>query len=538
MSNRTVINGLEGCGKSSNLFQKLQQSATPDKPIVFAFKNYRLMREQIESWSSRFNEPKSSFAICGFNKDYEEAIESYTSKDTPWLVPKEVKFILVTQALLQRNKIKSFSFERKLLNLGRPIIQHIVVDEFDFSMGIVPSLDYIVNHCPSGELKEAISKNICDFIFKNYTQEDVYNFQNNTDDKFKLAHWLNDAECDVTFLTSEILATIFLQIIGFEVKDYGKKTFIDECKVFVAKDKNIGRNFFSKMNLNLAWNKLGFDTIISDCIASGYKDTNSLSIDVVTHTSARGSNSYIGKDILTIISYIPKSKIEEIKDCINCFVTLRNRDGFKYPYFKYNEVEALFYRDRMCQAVGRVIGYRGSKETHMLIHENLWHHMDSMGAFDLILSEVISNRIDMNKFDELQKSLGIYFNELIMSRLMNGIAFIPFTKEHWYFEFEGKNDIWEKIDEANERSKKTGFDKKKNTINNKRASTASNLNLYFELNEANEMNYKEIQEIIIKNKISSIAGKGLLQPAKVAKHFGLTIKKSNGQYIIIGIKGK
>ena len=537
---RVVINGLEGCQKSSNLFKELSIVATPEKPIVFAFKNYALMKEQMATWSSRFGVPLSDFSINGFNKDYEPAQDAYTNKVVPHLVPVTARFIFVSQGLLQRNRVKDLIFEYKMKKGIRPSIQHIVIDEFDFSMGIVPTLDYFVNHCPDDELKEKLSKNICDFIKKNYTAEDVYRFQQSKEetDAFNLAYWLDDADCPVTILTSEILATIFLEIIGFEVKDVGVKTFQGKCVIHVDNNKEIGRNFFSKMNQELAWNKLGFDVIVSDCIATGVKDTDTLSVDVVCHTSARGSNNFMDKNILTIISYIPKSKITEIKDCINCFITLKNRDDSKLPYFSYDEVEALFYRDRMCQAVGRVIGYRSGSSTHLLVHENIYQALNGLSAIEYYFNQMELGNVGLDEYMAFKKECKVKFNALIEARLLKGIALIPYDFKSWTLSFEGKNELFSRIKDANDRSKKGGFEKKRNNTIHKKAVCSNDLNSLFEKNTDSKISYDELKEVIKDNDLKSIGGTGYLQPAKIAKHFGCVIQKSNGSCFVIGLKVK
>jgi hypothetical protein len=538
---KVVINGLEGCGKSSQLFNELKDVATTQSPVIFAFKNYALMTEQIESWTSRFNVPKEDFAIVGFNNDYQPAKEAYTNPNCPWMIPEKARFIFISQGLLQRNKIRDLTWEAKMKTGKKPIIKYVIIDEFDFSIGIVPTLDYFLNHCPSTDLKEKISKDCCDYIFKNYTREDVWLFQKSqeeTNGLFNLAFWIQDIECNLVVLTSEILATILLELVGFNVIDFGKKHFHNECLVNISKDENIGRNFFSKMNTNLAWNKVGFNTIISDCIASGIKDSNSLEIDVITHTGARGSNSFIGKDILTVISYIPKSKIEEVKDCINCFIKEKNKDDSKIPFFKYNEIEALFYRDRFCQAIGRVVGYRGSKETHVLMHSDLYSHFDSMQVIDLALEKVQSNEIGLNCFNELKDISSLKFNDYILKRLMNGVMLMPYDIKDWYFEFEGKETIWELVKTANDK----GVEKKKNFTQHKKAMTSNNLDLSFEKSEGDSLSYEEIWAVIKEKNLRSIGGSGLLQPTKVAKHFGCVIKqaKINKKMtrVLIGIKIK
>lgn len=49
LPNRVVVTGMEGCGKSSKIFELLKDLATTDNPILFGVKNYTLMEEQMYS---------------------------------------------------------------------------------------------------------------------------------------------------------------------------------------------------------------------------------------------------------------------------------------------------------------------------------------------------------------------------------------------------------------------------------------------------------------------------------------------------------
>jgi hypothetical protein len=129
---RYVISGTEGSGKSTTVFARLSEITTVERPVLFAVKNYALMKLQIASWLERadlryLDLKESEFAIAGCNQTYPQALEAYTNKQNPKVIGKDVRFIFTTQAQLQRLGHLRFIREDTL----KPIIySHIVVDEF------------------------------------------------------------------------------------------------------------------------------------------------------------------------------------------------------------------------------------------------------------------------------------------------------------------------------------------------------------------------------------------------------------------------
>jgi hypothetical protein len=327
------------------------------------------MTEQLESWSSRYEIPREDFFIAGLGSDYEPAVEAYTNKETPFILNKDVRFIFTSQANIQRNNHLSFR-----LHTYEPISYgHILIDEFDFKLGVIPSLDYEISNMRQDSIRKKTENQKLKWIEQNYTFDDriqaTIALKKHTSG-FSLAHWIKTCSCPITFLSSEILATRFLKLLGFEDQFIGEKEFKD-CRVNFWSDKKINRNWFNLMNQNIVWDQLAqkynYDLVISDSILPFYEEgTSSLEVKVLSHMGVRGSNSHRDKAILTVLSYIPKQAIKEIQDAFNYFG----------DDISYEEVESLFYRDRLCQSVGRVLGYRGGSEADVICHSDLLDKLD------------------------------------------------------------------------------------------------------------------------------------------------------------------
>ena len=495
-TNRNVVTGLEGCGKSSQIFQYLSQVATRERPILFSVKNYKLMQEQVSNWSSRFCIPIDEFAICGFNLSYEPAKEAYTNKEIPFEVGKNVRFIFTSQAIVQRNRHTHF-----INTDNKPVeYSHIVVDEFDFTSGIVPALDYELANMRNDDIKQNTEKQKLRWIADNYTAIDMNLAiikKMKHDNSFSIAHWIESSKCPITFLTSEVLATRFLKLLSFKelVVKQDTASIYKDCVVNTWSSEYIGRNFFNKMNQYVGWNKLSYDLVISDCVNSYYErkniedETNGLDIAVVSHTAIRGSNDWIDKKILTVLSHIPKQALTEIRDTFHCF-----NDNITYE-----EVESLFYRDRLCQAIGRVIGNRGGKETDIVIHKD------------------ILNAIDKNSF--------------------------PYTfNTDWEFNFEGFDFILEKVIQAEQNRKERQKIKTAKASQINKIQTYSYLDSIFIKAPNNYIPVADIKEYLVRNNILDDTGKGTISATKIAEFFGVEIanikplgRKSKTVRVIKGI---
>jgi len=467
LTNRNVVSGLEGCGKSSQLFVEIEKIATRENPVLFGVKNYRLMQEQLKNWSNRYSIAQNEFAICGFNIDYEPAREVYTDKEYPFIIPDTARFVFTSQALIQRNRHLEFSND----TTGEAVIyRHIVIDEFDFTSGIIPSLDYQTNQLQIE--KDNIEKKILDWVRETYTNFDyakILRKKRNHENTFTLAHWISDCKCPLTFLTSERLATRLLKLFGFYEIEIPSPNFKD-CVINIWDSKYVGRTFFAKMNQYVGWNKihneLGYDLIISDCINSYYENVkcvdDTLDVSVISHTSIRGSNDWINNKILTVLSYIPTQVIQIIRDTFKCFG----------EEIEYKEVEKLFYRDRLCQAVGRVIGNRGSKQTDVIINKTL-------------LDKII-------EFDE-----------------------IPYTlNTNWDFRFSGFENILDKVEETEQKIK----DNQGKKYAQQRIDTLRDIEGYFKIEIGSYVLVSDVKKYLKDNGIINDRGT-VISATKVSAHF-------------------
>ena len=462
--NRLVITGLEGCGKSSKLFHQLSLdlSITPKSPILVGVKNYALMKEQIYSWAKRYSVPFEQFAICSKNSRNEDILEYLTDPENPYVLPPTAKYIFTSQANIQRNNHLDFFHPNGEFVEWKKII----IDEFDFCSGIIPSLDYELGRVTDKQAKDLATSRKLDWIQKNYTFRDrVKAHIAKSDKEFHIAEWIEKCSCPLIFLTSELLSTKILEAMGFEVFKLSDKDF-KHCTVNIATFNHIHNDLFRELNQTNSWNDFkDYDLIITDKVKS-YYDTKqeSLSVNVLSHTAVRGSNIHRNKKILTVLSYIPSSAIQLIVDCLN-YLSIKT---------DYKQVEALYYRDRLAQSIGRTIGYRGGKEADVIIHSQI---LDILASVPFPYSIKQSLKITNKKFLECIEKAEVKVRQTKLTGLM---------KEDDY----------------------------------------SFLNHFFKLNEASVIPVKKVKEYLKKNHIKSKSGKGI--PATtIAKHIGgKVIRKS------------
>ena len=171
------------------------------------------------------------------------------------------------------------------------------------------------------EEKQKIEQSRLTWIGKNYTQTDVVRVQikrSQRDKGFIPASWITDCPFPLTFLTSEVLATELLELIGFKKEFIGKTEFKD-CVINVWANDHIDNNFIEIMNQELGWNKLDCDLIISDKINAYFQNDDSLKVTAISHTAIRGSNSWKNRKILTILTHIPQQFLKQIQDTFKYF---------------------------------------------------------------------------------------------------------------------------------------------------------------------------------------------------------------------------
>lgn len=365
-----VVYGLTGVGKSSEVFGEIEKHVTINEPVLFVYKNYDLMVEQVKNWSKRFEIDPAQFCICGTNETYDKALKAYTTPDNPRYMTKESRFVFCTQAVVQRNKHNLFFSSPKV----EKKIKYIIVDEYDFTMGLVPTLDYQMSRITDPKLRGVTEINILRWVLENYTHDDYNDIIRERflhTNNFFLANWIRQSKCPIKFLTAEVLAADFLELAGFEKVHVPSPDF-KNCVINVWASDQISRSFFTAMNNQMAWGKLMeyYDAIITDNVSSFAKKEES-DLTIISHTGARGSNSWINKNILTILSHIPNQAIQEVCDAFAAFGKER----------KFEEVYRDFYRDRACQAVGRVLGNRGGTMTDLVVHSSILQQINQLEDF-------------------------------------------------------------------------------------------------------------------------------------------------------------
>jgi hypothetical protein len=460
---RNVVTGLEGCGKSSSVFRELDKIATPEAPVLFGVKNYALMREQVDNWSNRFGIPLDNFAIMGHNRDYAPAREAYTDPDNPNIAGKNVRFIFTTQAVIQRHQHPRF-----LSAYGKHLTySHVVIDEFDFTSGLIPTLDYVMTNMSNPDIRSTSEKTLLRWVQNNYTKFDadmLRFYKANHKQGFTLAHWVEACDCPLTFLTSEILAAQILTSLNFIERKIPSQDHSD-CTINLWHSRFINKLFFQEMNKEVAWNKLNYDLIISDSVKPYFDNSyDSLEITVIPHSGIRGSNSWVNKNILTVVSYIPPVVISEIADCLSFFGTSLAR----------GQVESLFYRDRLCQAVGRVLGNRGGKRTDVITHTSIFEGVHKVSDF-------------------------------------------PYTiNTDWQFNFDGFMQIQNRLSlaKAEQRTQRTIYRKSVS-----KARSLSHLDLLFEVDNTSFLTYVEVKNHLTSNHVVGATGTAILPVSKVIKYF-------------------
>jgi hypothetical protein len=192
-------------------------------------------------------------------------------------------------------------------------------------------------------------------------------------------------------------------------------------------------------------------------------------------------NVWFQDHYLTIVSHIPERAIHEVKDCLN-FLCKSN------VAFDFDKIKRLFFRDRICQAVGRVIGYRGIAEgidsTYLLIHSSIL-----AGISDYLYQE---------------EDMQFYYT----------LDLWPEIQTTEFLEFEASVNEDKRIDKA---KKATAIDKEKQRFCHQIEEKLDNA---FFVDENQELTFTEIRQVIRKWKIISYTGE-FIRPGIVANYFGL-----------------
>jgi hypothetical protein len=103
---------------------------------------------------------------------------------------------------------------------------------------------------------------------------------------------------------------------------------------------------------------------------------------------------------------------------------------------------------------------------------------------------------------------------------------MPYSiNDKWKIEFEGINEICAKINEKQKNSYDDMISRREKNYGSKIAMVKEDLDKHFVVSSIEKfMTYEEIGKIIKDHNIRSVLGHGYLQPAKVAKYYGLKAK--------------
>lgn len=504
--NNLVVQAPEGYKKSLMLMSAIRETInfSNNEIAIISCKSYEQLKEKQHTLMTIFGYTDKEVPIIGLSDNYSEY---FTNKKVFNEIYKETKIVLMTQAgINQCNHLWSIKYEqidRKGFGEYKKFIKLIFIDEFDCSMGVIPSLSYAwERHIRENyeDSPERITKShFKDWIKTNYSPMDYRKIVDCSKDdfsKFFRSYWLESAEREnikVVVATSELLPTRLLTILGFSEfrMDYSEnKVELLSHKINVRESAAVVSPLFDRLNSKCLWGIFGFDTIITDrCKPLGGTELN-----IRSHMTAKGSNEYIGnKKLLTIVSNIPDFAIQEVHDSFQYFT--KNTDGLTF-----NQIKALFYRDRICQAVGRVIGFRGLvkdkevNEVFLLINENIMKELrpyiseEWMQFYYRLLEDW--EGLDTDEFLELEES--VILDKRIKKKINNN---------------------------NNNNKLKIKKEKKNNEIEEKIK------NHFCKASENEWMLYTDIKKIIEKNKIYNWNGK-LIQQVVVSNFFGCKTKKT------------
>lgn len=482
------VSGLEGSSKTRSIIKCLVESTNFNLNEIFiiAFKSYKLAKEKQLEIMETYGFSKDEVFLAVTTKESSEhydKVKEYADEDyTPFTIPAQVKIIIMVQASLQRC-LHNIAFNYQEIKR----IRTILVDEFDPTIGIIPSLDYLLkNHFETEMFTNHVSdKTFLKFIRKEYSSSDYDRVRYCPKDRmldFRTAYWIDDSrakDIKIIFATSETLAVEILNCIGFTNFELPYKEFFDHT-IHICR-KQITSHAFKRLNNENSWSIFGFETIISDSFDPTLAiDT---SVKVINHMSVRGTNTLAGLNLLTIVSNIPDAAIQKLLSILHFF-------GKKD--YDFNKVKAMYYRDRICQAVGRVIGYRGewkdNKETWLIVNTQI---LESLS--------IAENLIDLK---------------------------IPYTLKEWVLDNPKLDDLIVKSLE-DKRIKNESTNTIRNQDKAKRNEYINNkLTELFEKCEGNRIRFDDIKLLLSNQGICEVGG---IRPGIVANFFsakiGMTSKR-------------
>jgi hypothetical protein len=345
-----IIFGLEGSGKSLTTLESTVSGLRPSEFAFYAGISYAALREKQSALIARFGGDERKFPICSLTVT-DKNLNYVWNTSNPFRIPAEAKVVLITQS-----SVSNCNWD-KLVAPPDSMWRNLIIDEYSFSSTMVPGYDHqllalIRDKLPENSIS-SITKSFKRQVLSKYSELDLAQILARPFEPFFTPHWLKlCAGRNVKVLTSEKLAVLALTSLGFAVEAQPIPDFSD-CVVHVH-PAQINTVFFEYFNTG-KWDQLDFDTIITNRAEGDPRCLN--------HTIVKGSNSLIGQRVISVVSHVPTSHIKMVTEAISSIGETAE---------DYDNVFKLFYRDVMCQALGRTLGHRGGKLAHLLISHTIW----------------------------------------------------------------------------------------------------------------------------------------------------------------------
>lgn len=352
--NKKILFGIEGCGKSTQELSLTFESLRPHEFAFYAGVSYDSLVEKQTWLTATFGGDDTCFPICATRVNDRNA-HCVWSSEAPFRVPETAKIVLVVQASITNCNFLEFELP------ARAYWAKLIIDEFGFGNFMVPGYDQQLLSLVRDKLSENtignIAKAFAEHVKRSYAWDDYVKIVEEQFEPCFEPHWLKLChEKEVVVLTSEKLAVLALQVLGFNLTEFQvsltKRAELAKCIVYY-RPARVNTMFFDIFNAK-GWEVLPFQTIITNKAEGDLRCVN--------HMRAKGSNGYQAQEVCSVISNIPNQQLRNLTDSINKFA--------KEPVM-FEQVQRLFYRDVLCQAVGRTCGFRG-KNAHVLISHVIW----------------------------------------------------------------------------------------------------------------------------------------------------------------------
>ena len=374
-----LVTGPEGCSKSMTVIEIMIKMTKPNEVSIISSVSYEQLYQKKQDIMKRFRLTSDECPIVTTGK-YNVKYKDYYHHKTPehiCIVPAGAKIILVPQAVIINQSYKSLVFSE----MRTPKIRYILVDEFELNSGILPSINYVMESLVGRLNPMDINNNegvdrdkYIAWLKSNYSWRDIDKFREADDNGlYQIAGWIDGVPADgiqLIIASSEMLPYMLLQHhLNFTEVIFGEDK-MDEIayhKVKCQVEPYLNQKFFEILNAENKWKDFGYKQIVSD--KHTVSDCDGNDYNVYNHQVVKGQNRLMGKDVLYIMGHIPDGVIEFL------FQAFKSLSGNDMSLSK-ESIKAFFYRDRLCQSLGRTIGYRGiytnTDTANLILHKRIY----------------------------------------------------------------------------------------------------------------------------------------------------------------------